>query len=46
MKRVDFMEIGPGKVLSGLNKRIDKTLKTSKVGTLKEINNINVFPVK
>tara|TARA_S200000501_G_scaffold306388_1_gene295068 strand:+ start:144 stop:1082 length:939 start_codon:yes stop_codon:yes gene_type:complete len=42
MKIIDFMEVGPGKVLSGLNKRINKTLKTIKVGTLKEINNINV----
>ena len=37
-----FYEVGPGKVLFGLNKRIDKTIKTVNVGTLEDINNINV----
>ena len=42
MRIKNFYEVGPGKVLLGLNKRIDKTLKTVNVGTLEDINNINV----
>jgi len=32
-----FIEVGPGKVLSGLIKRIDKTLETSQTGTSGEL---------
>ena len=42
MQIKNFMEIGPGKVLSGLNKRINRRLKTVNVGTLTEINSLNV----
>jgi len=42
MQIKNFMEIGPGKVLSGLNKRINRKLKTVNVGTLTEINSLNV----
>ena len=37
-----FFEIGPGKVLAGLNKRINRNIETVSVGTLKEINNLDV----
>ena len=33
----DFLEIGPGKVLSGLIKKIDKSVKISNVDTIKDI---------
>jgi len=35
-----FMEIGSGNVLTGLVKRIDKTVKTINIGTLAELKNI------
>ena len=36
----EFIEIGPGKVLSGLVKRIDKDLKVSAINNEEDINNI------
>ena len=36
----EFIEIGPGKVLSGLIKRIDKELKTSAINSEEDISNI------
>ena len=36
----EFIEIGPGKVLSGLVKRIDAKVLTKSVNTLDEIKNI------
>ena len=37
-----FIEIGPGKVLSGLIKRIDKNVSTSSVNNEEDINKINI----
>ena len=37
-----FIEIGPGKVLSGLIKRIDKNVKVSAINTEEDINQINI----
>ncbi len=37
-----FIEIGPGKVLSGLVKRINKEVKVSSINNLKEIENIKI----
>ena len=35
-----FIEIGPGKVLSGLIKRIDKTVIVDAINSEEDINNI------
>jgi len=37
-----FIEIGPGKVLSGLVKRIDRSIKVSTVNTVEDIKLINI----
>ena len=37
-----FIEIGPGKVLSGLVKRIDKSVKVSAINTEEDIKLINI----
>jgi len=40
-----FIEIGPGKVLSGLIKRIDQNVKTLNIGDINAVKNIiNPFP--
>ena len=38
----NFYEIGPGNVLKGLNRRINRKLNTSCLGTLKELEGLNV----
>ncbi|MBA1340167.1 MAG: [acyl-carrier-protein] S-malonyltransferase [Pelagibacterales bacterium] len=35
----DFIEVGPGKVLSGLIKKIDKTVKVRNINSIEVINN-------
>ena len=37
-----FIEIGPGKVLSGLVKRIDRNVKVSAINTEEDIKFINI----
>ena len=37
-----FIEIGPGKVLSGLVKRINKAVKIDTINNENDINNLNV----
>ena len=41
-KVANFIEIGPGKVLSGLIKRIDKNVKVSAINTEEDIKLINI----
>ena len=36
-----ILEIGPGKVLSGLIKRIDKSISVNSINTQEDIDNIN-----
>jgi len=38
----NFIEIGPGKVLSGLIKRINRDVKVSAINNEEDINNINI----
>ena len=40
-----FIEIGPGKVLSGLVKRINKAVKIDTINNENDINNLNVWIV-
>ena len=37
-----FIEIGPGKVLSGLVKRINKEVKISSINSIDEIRSIKI----
>ena len=37
-----FIEIGPGKVLSGLVKRIDKNVNINTINTISDINELNI----
>jgi [acyl-carrier-protein] S-malonyltransferase len=37
-----FLELGPGKVLQGLLKRIDRKQSSRGIGTLEEIENYDV----
>ena len=37
-----FIEIGPGKVLSGLVKRINRQVKTDTINTITDIENLNI----
>ena len=39
---IHFIEIGPGKVLSGLIKRINKTVQVSSINSEDEIKNIKL----
>ena len=38
----EFIEIGPGKVLSGLIKRIDKNLKVSAINNEEDISMVKI----
>lgn len=39
---LNFLEVGPGKVLSGLNKKINRDLTTTNIGTFEELNSYEV----
>ena len=39
---LNFLEVGPGKVLSGLNKKIDRNISTTNIGTLIELNSYEI----
>ena len=38
----NFIEIGPGKVLSGLVKRIDKTINVCAINKVEDLENIKL----
>ena len=38
-----FIEIGPGKVLSGLIKRIDKTVKVDAINSEEDIRGLSLY---
>ena len=40
-----FIEIGPGKVLSGLVKRINKDVKISSINSQSDIESLNVWMI-
>ena len=37
-----FTEVGPGKILQGLNKRIDRKIATQGVESLEQVKHFNV----
>jgi [acyl-carrier-protein] S-malonyltransferase len=39
-KTASFLEVGPGKVLQGLNKRIDRSLNTRSIGSIDDVEDI------
>ena len=39
---LNFLELGPGKVLSGLNKKINRDLTTTNIGTFEELNSYEI----
>ena len=39
---LNFLEVGPGKVLSGLNKKINRDITTTNIGTLMELNSYEI----
>ena len=39
---LEFLEVGPGKVLSGLNKKINRDITTTNIGTLIELNSYEI----
>ena len=40
-----FIEIGPGKVLSGLIKRINKDIKISSINSQSDIESLNIWMI-
>ena len=40
-----FLEIGPGKVLSGLVKRINKDVKISSINSQSDIESLNIWMI-
>jgi [acyl-carrier-protein] S-malonyltransferase len=38
----NFVEVGPGKVLNGLNRRINREISTQSVGTIEQLNAITI----
>ena len=38
-----FIEIGPGKVLSGLAKRIDRNIELFQVNNIEDLNNLDTL---